>query len=656
MPQFKSPRILLILGLVLCTAAPAQQSVSTNLAPPDPAVQRSLPKYLAGRAARFAGWLEDGSLLITTRFGETEQVHRVRGPLAAREQQTFDPEGVLEAAARPRHDGAVAYLTLQTDGSTVLRLQSTPAMAPEPLTDGRSRISSPRWSHDGQRLAFVSAGSGRDAAVEVLEIGASDAAAAPGTPAVPRLIAGGADYRWHLLDWSPDDQRLLLGRETVTGDASTVPGASAREMDLFTADVTSGALTPIALTRAEPGPGKATGRGRGKGRHRHEAEPTVLPLRASRARFAPDGRGLLLLRRRDDAGAEFEQLQQLDPGASDPRTLSVESGRDVELFDVSPDGRFLAYTSNDGGLSRLTLIDQQRRLDLNPSAVPAGVISSLAFDASGKRLALTVTTAREPSDIYVLEPETQQLSRWTQSELGPLDPGALVTPTLVRFPTWDRVEDQPRVLTAYLWHPTSTPSAAAPHPVLILLRSGGGSQYRPEYDPLIQFLVRELGFVVLAPNVRGSAGFGGSFAALARGELRDDAARDVGSLLVWVGLQHELDFNHIAVMGEGYGAYLALASLAQYGDRLVGGIAAFPPHLGSVTNLVSIRRPVLFVQGRSDPDAPAYELEQLAARIRLHEADVQYLGAADEGARFERRSNREAYAAAVANFLVQLTH
>jgi dipeptidyl aminopeptidase/acylaminoacyl peptidase len=172
----------------------------------------------------------------------------------------------------------------------------------------------------------------------------------------------------------------------------------------------------------------------------------------------------------------------------------------------------------------------------------------------------------------------------------------------------------------------------------------------------VQFLVNELGFVVLAPNVRGAAGFGRDFSELARGELRDDAARDIGSLLVWIGLQHELDFNHVMIMGEGYGSYLALASLAQYGDRLVGGIVAFPPHIGTVANLASIRRPLLLVQGRNDPDVPAYEIEQLAAKLRTGGAPVQYLGAEDEGGRYLRKSNRDAYFAAAANFLAQLTH
>jgi dipeptidyl aminopeptidase/acylaminoacyl peptidase len=180
-------------------------------------------------------------------------------------------------------------------------------------------------------------------------------------------------------------------------------------------------------------------------------------------------------------------------------------------------------------------------------------------------------------------------------------------------------------------------------------------QYRPGFEPLAQFLVRELGFVVVAPNVRGAEGYGRSFEELGQGALRDDAARDIGSLLVWIGLQHELDFNHIAILGEGRGSYLTLSCLSQYGDRLRGGIVAFPPHIGPLTSVAQVRRPVLLVHGQSDPDVPAYESEQLAARLRAAGAPVQYLTAADEGGRFLRKSNRDAYYDAAANFLLQLT-
>lgn len=644
MLHFKHAPWISALLASLCASPLRAQSPSLSqqdLAPADAAVTQALPRYLEARAARFIDWQPDGAMLVSTRFGETEQIHRVRSPAGAREQLSFEPAGVLAAAAQPQHPGGFAYLTPRGGGQGTAVLLAQPGRPAVALTDGSARDGAAIWAHDGQHIAFSSnrgaAPGSEERGIEVLDTGA----AAPGI----RVLVAAAGYRWRVFDWSSDDQRLLIGRESAAAQPQS-GGRIGSDADLFVADVTSGQLTAIAAPHREEAR---------KADSKLKAVPAA-PLRACAARFAPDGRGILLLGRNLGASApDFRQLEYVEPAGGEARVVSNDPAREVELFDESPDGHFLAYSTNEGGTSRLSLLDQQRKLDLNVGAMPPGIISGLKFDATGKRLALTLESARGPRDVYVLDPETQALARWTDSELGPLDPAQLIAPALVRYPTWDRIDGQPRMLSAYVYRPPAAPAAAL-HPVLILLRTGSGTQYRPGFEPLAQFLARELGYVVIAPNVRGAAGYGRGFEQLGEGPLRDDAARDVASLLVWIGLQHELDFNHIAVMGEGLASYLALACLSQYGDRLRGGIVAFPPHVAPGSGVTSIRRPVLLVHGRSDPGAPAYETEQLAARLRAAGAAVQYLGAPDEAARFLRKSNRDAYYTAAANFLAQLAH
>ena len=149
-----------------------------------------------------------------------------------------------------------------------------------------------------------------------------------------------------------------------------------------------------------------------------------------------------------------------------------------------------------------------------------------------------------------------------------MDARTFVSAELIRYPTWDRVDGQPRMISAYVYQPRSS----GPHPVVINIHGGPESQYRPDFDAFTQFLVNELGYVVIAPNVRGSSGYGKGFLALDNGVLREDAVKDIGSLLVWIGLQHDLDRDRVVVMGGSYGGYMALASLAAYNDRLRGGI------------------------------------------------------------------------------------
>ncbi len=632
----RAPWILASLSSV-AVAALSQQ----DLAPADAAVTQALPRYLEARAARFIDWQADGAMLVATRFGDTEQIHRVRAAAGEREQLSFDAEAVLAAAAQPQHAGAFVYLAPRNGGQGSSLLLAQPGKPGVALTDGSARDGAAIWAHDGQRIAFSS---NRGAAPNSEERGIDLLDTSAASPTV-RVLVGAAGYRWRVFDWSADDQRLLVGRETLAPQPDS-GGRIGGDADLFVADVASGALTAVEGSQRQEAH---------KADNKLKSVPAV-PLRARAARYAPDGRAILLLGRNQGASApDFLQLESIDPAGGEARVLSNDPAREVELFDESPDSHFLAYTTNEGGNSRLSLLDQQRKLDLNVAALPPGIISSLKFDASGRHLALTLESARGPRDVYVLEPETQTLTRWTDSELGPLDAAQLIAPALVRYPTWDHVDGQPRMLSAYVYRPPANPAAVL-HPVLILLRTGAGTQYRPGFEPLAQFLVRELGYVVIAPNVRGAAGYGRGFEQLGEGALRDDAARDVGSLLVWIGLQKELDFNHIAVLGEGSAGYLALSCLSQYGDRLHGGIVAFPPHIGPGSGITSIRRPVLLVHGRGDPAVPAYETEQLAARLRAGGAAVQYLGAADEAGRFLRKSNRDAYYTAAANFLAQLAH
>jgi len=117
-----------------------------------------------------------------------------------------------------------------------------------------------------------------------------------------------------------------------------------------------------------------------------------------------------------------------------------------------------------------------------------------------------------------------------------------------------------------------------------------------------------------------------------------------------------LDSARVAILGEGHGSYLALASLAQFGDRLGGAVAAFPPRLGPLPKALAIRRPVLLVQGLADTEVPAYQIAQLREALRAGGVAVQYLAADDEGRRFMRPANREAYCEAAATFLARVLH
>ncbi|HEY4973701.1 MAG TPA: hypothetical protein VII41_08835, partial [Steroidobacteraceae bacterium] len=403
MPHFNYDLKRRALGVIViglgCGALHAQQPGAAltrdGLTAPDALVASTLPRYLVSRSASFVDWLLDGSMLIATRFGDTQQIHRLRAPLGMREQLTWASGGIAAAAVRPYASDALVYVApLRGGEASQLSLQRLDDHAISALTDGSHRDERPLWAHDGKRIAFASnRRNGIDVDIYVLDTGE------PG--ATPRLVVGGAGNRWCAYDWSIDDKRLLLGRELPRGELASAGGATP-DSELFVAQVDSGEISAVGFAGTPSDEGSSR-----KNKKQPPSNRAASALHVQEAQFSTDGRGILLLTHATGtpaaAMAQFQRLAYIDFGGHDWRELSSDAGHDVEHFDRSLDGRYVAYTINDAGASRLMLIDQQRKLDLTIAALPAGIISRLKFDPSGKRLALTLESVRAPRDVYVLE-------------------------------------------------------------------------------------------------------------------------------------------------------------------------------------------------------------------------------------------------------------
>jgi dipeptidyl aminopeptidase/acylaminoacyl peptidase len=627
-------------------AAPVRQEhgnlIFEGIPPRDAQLTERLGLYRQSRQATFLDWLPDGAMLVSTRFGDVEQVHRIATPLGMREQLTFYPDPVSTAraprtAATNGQDNAFVFLKDQGGDENAQIYYYSSSAHVQQLTPGKFLHGSPVWSNDGKRVAFY--GNERDGIsydVYVMDIGSTTA---------PRLVAGGQQDSWYPLDWSPDDRKLLLWKYV-----------SINESYLFIADVYTGTLTPVDVSGRKIG------------------------IRS--AKFAPDGRGIYMA---SDEDGEFTQLRYLDPVSHEVRKLTDKIQWDIEDFDVSVDGRYIAYVANEDGRSRLTILDTLQKLEQAPVGVPEGRIGNIRFDKTGRRLGFSAEAAQTPRDVYVYDLNHNALQRWTRSEVGAIDVAAFVPAELVRYPTWDRVAGAQRMISAYLYRPRGP----GPHPVLIDIHGGPESQARAGWNPFVQFLVNELGYAVIAPNVRGSLGYGKTFLKLDNGVLREDAVKDIGSLIVWLGLQPMFDREHVVVMGGSYGGYMALASLAAYGDRLKGGVdevgisnfvsylentapyrrdlrraeygderdpkmRAFLNQISPVNKVALIRRPLLVVDGLNDPRVPPMESQQIVWRMRSKGAEVWFLAAKDEGHGFRKKANEDVYLETVAMFLNKL--
>ena len=638
---------LLLILTVPClfdTAAAARLErgnlIFDNIPEPAAGLSEKLDAYLSARQATPLGFSPKGQLLIATRFGDVDQLHLVERPGGERRQLTFLREPITQAAFSP-DPGRSAYVYLEDEGGnerTQLYYQRLGEPGAKLLTDGKSLNGGPVWSNAGREVAFfTTARDGVSYDIDIVD---------PEAGSLPRLAVSGDGAAWYPLDWSPDDRKLLV-----------LKYVSISEAYLYVVDLGTG--------------------------QKREVEPTPAKVGIAGARFSRDGQGVYVISNRD---GEFAQLHYVNLFTGDKTVISGRLSWDIEELAISRDGHYLAYVSNEAGIDKLNVLDLRSHQDLIPPKLPAaGIINSLSFDTEGGRLAFGFAAPNRPRDAYVFDIAANRLEVWTHSEAGAVDLAKFVTPRLAQYPTFDRTDGRERQMPVYIYEP-STPG---PHPVLIVLHGGPESQFRPGFDPWLQYVVNELGFAVVAPNVRGSSGYGKTYLALDNGVLREDAVKDVGALLVWLSLQTAFDSKHVVVSGESYGGYLSLATLVNFGERLRGGVdlggipdfvsylmntapyaqdrrraeygderdpdmRAFLRRISPLTNAERITRPLLIVHGKNDARVPLNEAEQIVYRLRNKGDDVWYLQAGNEGHGLRQKPDLDAYYRTFAQFLMSM--
>ena len=439
--------------------------VSENVPAIPAELRERLNQYQNTRGANFAGWLKDGSILITTRFAETAQVHRVRAPLGMREQLTFYPEPVRSVASAPVPAGNGFVFGKDVGGSEFWHLYryDVDGRRTSQLTQGeRSRNDSPMWSDDGRQLAFSStARNGTDSDIWLLDVASGQ---------TRNLVTEGGT--WTAMDFSPDGKRLLVSKYVSANES--YPG----EVDLETGKLR---MFPVDGGKAAFG--------------------AFL--------FTPDGKGSYFV---SDENSEFLTLRHHDIAKQSVTELSKNIPWDVEDVALAKDGKHLAFASNEDGISKLHVLTVPAHTPVPMPDLPIGVITAMDFSPDGKKLALSINSATSPSDVYVIDLVSRKLARWTQSEVGGLDPARFVAPTLVHYKSFDG-----RSIPAFYYRPAS---ATGKVPVIIQIHGGPESQAQPAFSANIQFLVNELKVAVLVPNVRGSSGYGKAYLQLDNGLLR----------------------------------------------------------------------------------------------------------------------------------------
>ena len=620
-----------LLGATALSAA-----AQASLAPPDNLVVDGIPAIPAALAERVARYAEfrlaslqswhptRREMLVTTRFADTNQVHRVAQPLGARTQLTFFADRISDAAYQPVA-GRYFIFSKDSGGGEWFQLYRHDLATGEVtlLTDGKSRNQDPVWDRAGQRIAYGSTRrNGKDVDLYTMD------PANPGSDRLLTVLEGGG---WAATDWSPDGRQIALA-EFV----------SANESRLWLVDAATGQkrlLTPPSGAEQVSYDG---------------------------ARFSSDGRGLYVS---TDRGFEFSRLAYLDLRTGDHRYLTSHIPWNVDAFDVTRDGRHIAFTTNEAGVSRLHVMDivRQRELELPP--LPVGVIYGVSWHANGRDLGYTLATARSTADVYSLDIGNGKIARWTASETGGLDPSAFAEAQPI---AWKSFDD--RSITGFLYRPPARFNGK--RPVMIDIHGGPEGQARPRFLGRDNYLLNELGVAIVFPNVRGSTGYGKTFLKLDNGFLREDSYKDIAGLLDWIKAQPGLDADRILVTGGSYGGHMTLAVAANYSDRICCAIDVVGPsnlvtflentesyrrdlrrveygderdpkmrefllRIAPMTRAASINKPLFVIQGKNDPRVPYTEATQMVAAVRAGKTPVWFLMANDEGHGFAKRKNRD---------------
>jgi dipeptidyl aminopeptidase/acylaminoacyl peptidase len=592
----------------------------------------SVKKYTESKTVFASNWHPfKREILVGKRAGNVNQVHLLSAPMGELRQLTDFPDPVGGGNWHPK-TGDYFLFSKATGGNEISQLYRYDAASGEitRLTnDDKRRIGGGPWSTAGDRYVYSSVPTGGGTTSETIKtefytINPSDASSA-------KLLASFDGVGWGVADWSPDDKKLIVGKFV-----------SANESFIYLYDIET---ADLALLTPQEGTEKVAYSG---------------------AEFSKDGKGLYLT---TDKGSEFQRLVYMDIASKTVTPITGHINWDVDNFEVSEDGKYIAMVTNENGFRILRILDTATRKEIKLPKLPAGQIGGFDWHKKTGELGFNVTSYQSLNDVYSLDPKTGKITHWAKSELNGFDTKGLREPELI---TWKSFDD--REISGFIYKPPT--KFKGKRPVIINIHGGPEGQATPGPLGRSSYFINDLGVAVVYPNVRGSSGFGKTFLQLDNGFKREDSVKDIGALLDWIEKQPDLDKDRIMVTGGSYGGYMTLAVATNYNDRIrasldIVGISNFNTFLKNtetyrrdlrrveygderdpkmyeflekispLTNAHKITKPLFVVQGKNDPRVPYTEAEQIVAEARKNNTPVWFLMANDEGHGFAKKNNSD---------------
>lgn len=614
---------------------PNENLITENIPEISKDLSNKVKKYTEARGASLAGVHPvTNEIIISTRFGVTPQLHHVKQPLGDRTQITFFDEPISNAVFEPTTGKYIIYAADAggNEFGQLYKLDLKTLSSTMLTSGGRSQNGSVTWRKDGKGFYYSSTKrNGKDRDIYFMD---------PENPSSEKLVLEVKGGGWGISDISPDFSKLLI-RESI----------SANESYIWLLDVQSGTLTEVTDRKT----------------------PNVLQSGAS---FSKNPNEIWLMSDKDN---EFSSLSTFNLITKKFNFLTTSIPWNVENYLLSEDQKTLVFTTNEAGSNKMYIMDTASKVYKEVKGLPAGLLGSMRFNSGDTSLFFTQSTAKSASDVFELVMKTGEIIRWTKSELGQIQEEDIALPKAISWKSFDK-------LTISGFYYPASPKFKGKRPVVINIHGGPEGQSMASFLGANNYFTNEMGVAFIAPNVRGSSGFGKTFLAKDNGYLRENSVKDIGALLDWIALQPELDKDKIMIMGGSYGGYMSLATAfhyadrikcsvdivgisnfntflkntedyrrdlrrVEYGDERIPEMAAFMEKIAPLNNIDKIKKPIFIIQGKNDPRVPLSEATQMRDKLKSNGNVVWYLEAKDEGHGFRKKPNIDFQRLAVIRFM-----
>lgn len=573
-----------------------------------------------------------------TNITGTPQVWMVGAQGGWPEQLTFYPDSVGFVRWSPDGSGLVFAKARGGDENAQLFWLSPDGAETRALTnDPKIRHNFGDWSHDGKKISYASNKRNKD----YFDIYIMDVATGR------EELVYQQDGSNSAVAWSFDDRWLVVSHDNEQ---------LSQDNDLYLVN-----LQTRQATHLTP----------------HEGSAEFDDVH-----FTRDGNSILL---GTNVKREFYSLARLNLANKSVEILD-DTQWDLASTTIADDGRLLAYTINRDGYSELYLrtLDADGKLGPKSEAVKLpgkGLIGVMNFSKDNSHLAFTFNSPRYNSDVWLYNLKSRALNQVTRSSRAGIPQSSFIEPELIRYKTFDG-----REVPAWYYRPRTSPESGGANarlPVIVYVHGGPEGQEQPGFSAVFQYFLAQ-GYAIFAPNVRGSTGYGKTYAHLDDVRKREESVKDLAAAVEWLKTEGGADARRLAVMGGSYGGYMTLAAITLYPDLWAAavdtvGIANFESFLKNTSGyrrklreveygslerdldflktisplykVGSIKTPLMVIHGKNDPRVPYTEAEQIVKALRDRSAPVEYKLFDDEGHGIAKLSNRLVLYPLVADFL-----